>query len=133
MGVPDLRRIQYTIRETTAAVALAALLCFGLRVAPPVLLTALTVIITGSASGAAAQRLRGGGGILGGAAGGAMAYMGLLAVNCLWLYLSPKYWIAEPVKALLLTALLGAGVGFVAGFLVRTWRIPLRSGRGSNR
>jgi hypothetical protein len=110
-----------------AAVALAALLCFGLRIAPPDLLTAVTVIITGSASGAAAQRLRGGGGVLGGAAGGAMVYMGLLVVNCLWRYLSPKYWIAEPVNAFLLTALLGAGVGSVVGLLVRTWRVPFRS------
>jgi hypothetical protein len=107
-----------------ALVALSGLLCFGLRVAPPDLLGAFAVIITGSAMGAAAQRrLRGEGGLLGGAAVGAMAYVGLLAVNCLWLYLNPqtKTRIEAPAKAFLFSALYGALIGSVVGLLVRTW------------
>ena len=128
-GGPDLRRIQYTIREATAVVAATALLCFGLRVAPPDLLGALAVIIAGSATGAAAQRLRGGGGVLGGAAGGAMAYMGLLAILYVWLYLNPqkKTWIADPANAFLFAAVYGALIGCVVGLLARTCRVPFRS------
>jgi hypothetical protein len=106
-----------------AAVAASALLCFGLRVAPPDSLAALAVVIAGSASGAVAQRLRGGGGVVGGACGGAITSTGVGAVLCLWLYLNPqlKAWIAEPGKAFLFAALRGGLIGSLVGLLVRTW------------
>jgi hypothetical protein len=133
-GGPDLRRIQYTIREATAVVAASALVCFGLRVAPLDLLGALAVIIAGSVTGAATQRLRGGCGVLGAALGGATAYIGLLAVLCLWLYLNPqtKTWIADPVNAFLFAAVYGALIGSVVGLLVRMWGRPFRSRGHSN-
>ena len=124
-----MRRIEYSIREAIAVVTASALVCFGLRVAPLDLMGAVAVIIAGSVTGAATERLRGGSGVLGGAVGGATAYIGLLAVLCLWLYLNPqtKTWIADPVNAFLFTAVYGALIGSVVGALVRMWGRPIRS------
>lgn len=118
-----MRRLRFTVGEVMAAVAASALLCFGLRVAPPDSLAALAVVIAGSVSGAVAQRLRGDGGVVGGACGGAITSTGVGAVLCLWLYLNPQLnsWIAEPGKAFLLAASRGGLIGSLVGLLVRTW------------